>query len=545
MSQSIVSGNSSPAGTAPVGRIPQGSVHSAGGFVRRYAPSAFVIAGLAGMAYWGHATDWTLPKFSELVGGKAIEEAKWCEDHGVPDAQCIECNAKLHPPGTDFGWCKQHGITQCPFEHPEVIQAKDAGALTDADRDRAKRALALRPRAENNQLCRTHLRRVQFADLLAAERSGVEVTIVERQPVLEAITANAEVGYDETRLANLASRVAGSVRQVRKRAGDQVTKGEVLALVDAAEIGKAKAEYLQALAQERLTQGTLQRLAPLAAQQAIAERQLREAKTLHHEAGIRLLSARQGLVNLGFVVPEDGFGELEIEEVAKRLRFLGIPSDVIASLDDNSTSSTLYPLRASLDGTVIQRNVVEGEVIDTTKALFTIGDVHQMWLTLSVRQDDISLVRDDATVRFQGGERPKSGDIPGRVFWISTEADDRTRTVKVRAELPNDGSLRANTFGTGRIVLRDEKDAVVVPSEAVHWDGCCQIVFVRDRNYFEPGSPLFYHVRKVRIGIKDGDRTEVLAGIAPGEIIASKGSSALTAQLLRSNLGEGCCAVAK
>ena len=60
--------------------------------------------------------------------------------------------------------------------------------------------------------------------------------------------------------------------------------------------------------------------------------------------------------------------------------------------------------------------------------------------------------------------------------------------MKVRVDLPNaDGRLRANTFGTGRIVLREEPQAIVVPSEAVHWDGCCNVVFVRDKNFLQDG----------------------------------------------------------
>jgi len=73
----------------------------------------------------------------------------------------------------------------------------------------------------------------------------------------------------------------------------------------------------------------------------------------------------------------------------------------------------------------------------------------------------------------------------GTLNWISTSADLKTRTVKARVDLANsDGHLRANIFGTGRIVLRDEPRAVLVPRTALHWDGCCHIVFVRDKKCF-------------------------------------------------------------
>jgi cobalt-zinc-cadmium efflux system membrane fusion protein len=113
--------------------------------------------------------------------------------------------------------------------------------------------------------------------------------------------------------------------------------------------------------------------------------------------------------------------------------------------------------------------------------------------------------------------------------------------VAVRATLENlDGELRANTFGTGRIVLREEPRAIVVPNEAIHWDGDCSIVFVRDKNWFQKDAPKFFHVRKVRLGVREDGATEIIAGLLPGEVIASKNSYVLQAQLLKSNLGAGC-----
>src|SRR6185312_12773458 len=113
--------------------------------------------------------------------------------------------------------------------------------------DRASRALALKPRAENNSLCRLHTRRIQFASAAAVEKAGVDIAVVQQRPVVEAATANGEVVYDGNRMAHLSSRVAGTVWQVERQVGDRVRKGVCLALVDAADVGKAKAELLQAI----------------------------------------------------------------------------------------------------------------------------------------------------------------------------------------------------------------------------------------------------------------------------------------------------------
>jgi multidrug efflux pump subunit AcrA (membrane-fusion protein) len=91
--------------------------------------------------------------------------------------------------------------------------------------------------------------------------------------------------------------------------------------------------------------------------------------------------------------------------------------------------------------------------------------------------------------------------------------------------------------------LREEKEAIAVPNEAIHWEGCCHVVFVRDKGYFDSkDSPKVFHVRTVRPGTRNGTFTEIIAGVLPGEVLATKGSDVLRAELLKNSLGEGCCA---
>ena len=89
------------------------------------------------------------------------------------------------------------------------------------------------------------------------------------------------------------------------------------------------------------------------------------------------------------------------------------------------------------------------------------------------------------------------------------------------------------------MILRQEKQAVVVPSEAVQWEGDCHIVFVRDKDYLQEGAPKVFHTRTVRPGAKDGGNTEIIAGVLPGELVAARGSAVLRAELLKNSLGEG------
>jgi cobalt-zinc-cadmium efflux system membrane fusion protein len=142
---------------------PTPSVEHAPSGLRNMLPTLAVIVALVGIGLWGHFSHWTMPKFSALVGSAAPDAAPWCKEHNVPESICIECNTKLLPRGEDFGFCKVHGVAQCPLEHPEVAELAATPTVTPEMLDRAKRALDLKPRPENDSRCTLHTHRIQFA----------------------------------------------------------------------------------------------------------------------------------------------------------------------------------------------------------------------------------------------------------------------------------------------------------------------------------------------------------------------------------------------
>jgi membrane fusion protein, heavy metal efflux system len=505
----------------------------------RHTPSLLVMGLLAGLGIYGHRSDWKLPKFSALTGNGAGERDDWCEEHGVPESQCVECRGDLLPRGKDYGWCQEHGVHNCPLCHPEVAQLKPTAVIAETDRARAARAMSSAAGPENNAICKNYRRRIQFASLEAVQKAGVDIGIVQRQPICESVSTNGEITYDQTRFASLASRQPGTVWQVEKNVGDRVRAGEVLALLEAAEVGRAKSELVQALAEEELRQNAVQRLESVA--DIVPAGKIQETRTGLFQASARLLSTQQALANLGLPVNLEELRGLPEEKLAQRLRLLGLPESVAARWHSAETTSNLLPLKTPMDGTLLASHAVVGEVVDTARILFQLADTSRMWLTLSVSLEDAGRLARGLSVRFRpDGSR---SEVTGKLVWVSTTADPQTRMVAVRAELPNpQGQLRSETFGAGQIILREEQEAITVPNEAVHWEGCCHVVFVRDKGYFDrKDSPKVFHVRTVRLGAKTEKVTEIVAGLLPGEVVATRGSDVLRAELLKNNLGEGCC----
>ncbi|QDU59917.1 Cobalt-zinc-cadmium resistance protein CzcB [Planctomycetes bacterium Pan216] len=513
--------------------------HSLGEWLLDSLPTVVVLACLGAVGYLGHRTGWSMPKFSTLLGTSTTEPDDWCEEHGVAESQCVACRVGLFQRGPDHGWCATHGVHNCPLDHPEVAQRKSGDPVTQADLDRAARALAWSHRKRNNAACTTYLSRIQFASIETVQQAGVDVELVERGPIVESVAGNGEIVYDPTMLAKLSSPVPGSVWRVEKSIGDSVQKGELLALVDGVEVGKTKSRLVQALVDEKLQHRHVERLK--AAREAIADRQILEAEAALAKATAVVLSAEQALVNLGLPADAERLRGLSEQEVMDDLRFLGISKETQKRLGQDVMTANLLPIRSPMDGVIVDRRVVTGEVVDSSHVLFRVADTNRMWLVVNVPMEHATKLSPGQTVRFRpGGSRE---EVTGTLDWISTAVDPQTRMLKVRAELDNTkGTLRDETFGSGQIILREEEEAIVVPNNAIHWEGCCQVVFVRDRGYFDsPSSPKVFHVRTVRLGATNGNSTEVIAGLLPGEVVATSGSDVLRAQLLKNNLGEGCC----
>jgi cobalt-zinc-cadmium efflux system membrane fusion protein len=510
----------------------------------RALPTAVVLLALGALAWWGHHSGWTIPRLSDRTA-EPSEKDDWCEEHGVPESACVECNPDLLPRPKSYGWCARHGVHDCALEHPDVAQLGSLSAVhLEELKAQAERALAFAQRQPNNRECQLHPRRIQVASQEALDRMGIQLAPVEPALVREIVPASGAIVFDADRVSNVSVPVPGRVWRVEARGnvGQPVKQGDLLALVEAAEVGRAKAEFLQTLGQLDLKQRTLERLSPGAQQGVISDARFQQAEAELRATRVRLVAAQQALVNLGLPTSTEQLRGLAPEEVGRRIQFLGLPEAAVRDLDPRTTTANLIPVRAPFDGMVIGRHAALGATADPTKSLFIVADPRRLWLTLHVPQDSLKPFRERDPRRLLLGKAVQFvpdgtvEEIAGTITWVSSQVDEKTRTLPVRADLPNpQGRLRANTFGAGRIVLRREQ-AMVVPTEAVHWEGGCHIVFVWDKNSSASNAPKVFHVRTVVPGVQDGGKTEIIAGLLPGERVAAQNSGYLRSQLLKGNI---------
>lgn len=444
-----------------------------------HVPTALVLAALGVVGYLGATNGWTVPKFSALFSRP--EE---------------------------------------PEKGPAIEVIADPAAEQSTD--------ACTREFQNKKL--------KFPSADAARKAGLAWARVETRSMARHVTANGVIDYDQTLIAHLTSPVQGIAWRIDKHLGDPVKKGDVLALVDSVEVGKAKAEFQQYLIIADIKRKIVRQMS----KESSPPVKIEEAEAALREATIRLQNAQQTLINLGLPVRLKDFEGLSEPQLVEKVRVLGLPEATVRTLDRERTSGNLIPLLAPFDGLVVGRDIVKGEIVGTNPVhftpQFTVADTRHMWILLDVRQEDTGQLAKGQEVVFTADGMPGVTAV-GKVGWVSTEVEEKTRTVRVRADADNpDGKLRAHLFGTGRILVASLPQAVAVPDDAVQadvqGDAHCRMVFVRlDDETFQ--------ARLVQTGERGDGYTQILKGVAAGEEVVTTGGHALKSEIVKGRIAAG------
>ena len=437
-----------------------------------------------------------------------VDELGWCAGHDVPEAYCTRCNPDVIPAfKASNDWCAEHGLPES-----QCAQCADAAApqLPDLTLAVSSEPAAMRADRAPSSTCATIRNTVQLASAQIARRAGLRVEPVRLETIDESVACNAEVAFDGNRSAHLASRAPGIIHEVRVDLGQRVEVGQVLAVVDSSELGSAKASLLQARSLVNLWERNHARDQSLFEENITTEKILLEGEAHLVEARVALSGAEQ------------------------RLRNLGLSDDEIAGIAADNDTASLLSLRAPFTGVIIERDAVAGEVITTAQPLFKVADMETMWVMLDVEERDVARLAAGQRVSMSFDATP-GRSFEGELTWISAQVNPQTRTIRARAEVDNDsGVLRANMFGRASVQVRRIENAHLVPESAVQWEGCCNVVFVRH-------TDTIYQPYQVTLGQKRGGYVAIEGGPPAGEQVVTQGSFLLKTEILKGNIGAGCC----
>ena len=409
----------------------------------------------------------------------------------------------------------------------------------------------------------------------------------------ETLGATGRISVNPDRTVIIAPRSAGRVVKITARLGQTVASGEVLALLDSMEAAEAMAELTQnestlALAQARadkekqlyeaklrvletvgrqesaeaagrtLAQVELGRLkqeyiAALARlelahanhdrQQLLVEKKIGARKDLI-EAEKGLIAARGEVDAVAETIRINARQDLLTAETAlqqarsqrdktrDKLRLLGFNGPLPAEGGKSAAESRpLLPLVAPFNGTLVDRQITEGQLVEQGFAAFRLADLSTVWALLDVPETEAGRIRAGQQVTLEAvGESGRTQK--GRVAYVGDVIDDPTRTVKVRVELADSDRLfRPGMFVNARITVRQEGSPVIqLPSGAVFLLEDASVVFVEGGDGIRP--------RPVKAEHRAGGQAIIRQGLSPGERVVTEGGFALKAHILKTKMGE-------
>jgi len=200
----------------------------------------------------------------------------------------------------------------------------------------------------------------------------------------------------------------------------------------------------------------------------------------------------------------------------ERMKLFGVPEEEIARLEWSRTASTALTLRAPVTGSVLERNVTEGQSVGPDSPLLTIADLSRVWVVADLYEMDYGRVRVGDRAEFHVDAYPDR-HFDGRVDFIYPTVSSDTRTLKIRFALANPGGvLRPGMYGRA-VVQAGSRSVLAVPAEAVVNAGEHSYAFLaRAGGRFEP--------RDVTAGRGDGDWVPILRGLAEGDTVVASAS---------------------
>ena len=436
----------------------------------------------------------------------------WCAEHRVPESECTQCNTALIPTFKAKGdWCDEHRLPESHDRicHPGLTFAQEPKIKTPPQESYLPSVFF----PKNEGRCATDDAIIQFASAETAERAGL--TLAPALNVKEALSAEApaEVLFDETKCYAVTTTVAASVVRWLVEPGQNVSAGQALAELESPEMPHLKADYLEALTEFQLREHEFTRADSLSKRGLISVAESQQVDGQFRTAQAHL-SGSQGL-----------------------LEACGLNQDDIQLIQSGRSVTPRWLLRASRGGALLERKAPLGELLMAGSGLALVGDPSALWIEAHVRESDLLLFRNGQAVEF-ASDGDALGKVNGRVIWVAQYVDPLTRSATVRAEVTNAAvDLRAHQFG--RLVLPISLQAltVAVPRDAVQWEGCCNVVFVRE-------APDRYRPHKVTVSRGDRGYYNISSGLLAGDMVVVKGSYLLKTELKKGGLGAGCCDVA-
>lgn len=314
----------------------------------------------------------------------------------------------------------------------------------------------------------------------AVKLAEIATTRVRRETAHTEIRLSGKIGYDETRVVKISAWVEGRIEVLHiDYTGNAVKKGDALVELYSPTLYTAQEELLQ---------------------------------------------ARKNTIAGSSLVREASMSTLEAAR--EKLRLLGLTEAQIANIESSGIATDRITVVSPESGVVIHKNAFEGMYLSKGTTVYTVADLSHVWVVLDAYESDLAWLKEGQVVNFSLEAYP--GELfHGSVAFVDPILNDKTRSVKVRVNVPNPANLlkpgmfvRATIYPTISSIGKDNKPPLLVPASAVLRTGKRAIAYVKKPDQAAP----VYEGREIILGPRATDSYIVLSGLEEGEEVVVKGN---------------------
>ena len=320
----------------------------------------------------------------------------------------------------------------------------------------------------------------------------IKISEVSQSDVSDILRVAGQIDFDEQALTRIGASVTGRVTQINAQLGNEVKKGDTLALINSSELSNSQLAYLKARSEKEFHRRTVQRAKTLFEADVISAAELQRRESEYEVASAQTRATQD------------------------QLRVLGVNLKAMEELATTGAIDSVASVMASIKGVVVERKVTTGQVVQPADVLFTVADLSRVWAVAQVPEQQVAQVKVGQSVRIEVPAL-ENEKLIGKLIYVGQTVNPESRTVLVRTELDNTSGRLKPSMLTSMLIESTPAKRMVVPITAIVREQDADYVFIEQK----PGS---FRLKSVRLSSEHNGQRVVLDGLSQGMRIVSDGA---------------------
>ena len=320
----------------------------------------------------------------------------------------------------------------------------------------------------------------------------IKISEVAQSDVSDILRVAGQIDFDEQALTRIGASVTGRVTQINAQLGNEVKKGDTLALINSSELSNSQLAYLKARSEKEFHRRTVQRAKTLFEADVISAAELQRRESEYEVASAQTRAAQD------------------------QLRVLGVNLKAMEELATTGAIDSVASVMATIKGVVVERKVTTGQVVQPADVLFTVADLSRVWAVAQVPEQQVAQVKVGQSVRIEVPAL-ENEKLIGKLIYVGQTVNPESRTVLVRTELDNTSGRLKPSMLASMLIESTPTKRVVVPITAIVREQDADYVFIEEK----PGS---FRLKPVRLSSEHNGQRVVLDGLSQGMRIVSDGA---------------------